>query len=334
GEGLHTEQGAAAAQPVDGGLGTTFVRRHLEDAYAKAVFAQLALDPERGLLRMGDELGAGGHGTVHQAVDTTTGAFYAVKTANDEEGKACLKEEAKNLIRLGPHEGIVAVEAILDTEDSIAIAMELGQTDLKRAMFDKEHSAADVLRYAAQTVNAVEFMHSKGLVHGDIKPDNVILFKKSETLTVAKLCDLGLSRDVGVTKYKGFGTLGTSITPNNYFDKAPADKADDVWAVGMLLLPLLLPRGLFSSNYLTSRVLHTAAEKEALERCATSKQRLKIKYRMSSRTANDTSDNGFQKRMVRGMLLATIEKGMRDDACAFLRRMVDPDASKRPDIGE
>lgn len=48
--------------------------------------------------------------------------------------------------RLGPHEGVVAVEAILDTEESIAIAMELGQTDLKRAMFDKEHSAADLLR--------------------------------------------------------------------------------------------------------------------------------------------------------------------------------------------
>ncbi|CBJ34166.1 protein kinase [Ectocarpus siliculosus] len=189
-------------------------------------------------------------------------------------------------------------------------------------------------RYAAQTVEAVEFMHGKGLVHGDVKPDNVILVKKSETLTVAKLADLGLSREVGTTKYKGFGTLGTSITPNNYFDEVPADKADDVWALGVLLLSLLLPRGLFSSNYLTSRVLQTAAEKEALARCRTSKQRLKIKYRMSSRTAKDTSDNGFQKRMVRSMLFVTLEQPIRDTARDFLRRMVDPDASKRPDICE
>ncbi|CAN0343911.1 unnamed protein product, partial [Ectocarpus sp. 8 AP-2014] len=96
---MGTEQGGAAVPPVDEGLGTAFVRRRLEDACAKAAFAQRALDPERGLLRMGDELGAGGHGTVHQAVDPTTGKRYAVKTANDEEGKACLKEEAKNLIR-------------------------------------------------------------------------------------------------------------------------------------------------------------------------------------------------------------------------------------------
>ncbi|CAN0248886.1 unnamed protein product, partial [Ectocarpus sp. 12 AP-2014] len=177
-------------------------------------------------------------------------------------------------------------------------------------------------------------MHSQGLVHGDVKPDNVILVKKSETLTVAKLADLGLSREVGTIKYKGFGTLGTSITPNNYFDEVPADKADDVWALGVLLLSLLLPRGLFSSNYLTSRVLHTAAEKEALARCRTSKQRLNIKYRMSSRTAKDTSENGFQKRMVRSMLFVTLEQPMRDTACDFVRRMVDPDASKRPDIGE
>ncbi|CAM9930331.1 unnamed protein product, partial [Ectocarpus sp. 13 AM-2016] len=126
GGGTGTEQGGAAVPPVDEGLETAFVRRRLEDACAKAVFAQRALDPERGLLRMGDELGAGGHGTVHRAVDPTTGKRYAVKTANDEEGKACLKEEAKNLIRLGPHEGVVEVEAIIDKDDCLAIAMELG----------------------------------------------------------------------------------------------------------------------------------------------------------------------------------------------------------------
>ncbi|CAM9849247.1 unnamed protein product, partial [Ectocarpus sp. 12 AP-2014] len=146
GGGMGTEQGGGAVPPVDEGLGTAFVRRRLEDACAKAVFAQRALDPERGLLRMGDELGAGGHGTVHQAVDPTTGKRYAVKTANDEEGKACLKEEAKNLIRLGPHEGVVEVEAIIDKDDCLAIAMELGQSDLQRAMFSNEHAPADLLR--------------------------------------------------------------------------------------------------------------------------------------------------------------------------------------------
>ncbi|CAM9995532.1 unnamed protein product [Ectocarpus fasciculatus] len=334
GEGMGAELGVEAEPPVGDDLGTAFVRRALEDACAKAVFAQRALDPEHGLLQMGGELGAGGHGTVHQAVDPTTGGCYAVKTANDAEGKACLKEEAKNLIRLGPHESVVEVKAIVDNRESMAIAMELGRTNLQRAMFGNEHAPADLLRYAAQVTDGVCFMHDKDLVHGDVKPDNVILVKKSETLTVAKLADLGLSRAVGAIKYKGCGTLGNSITPNNYFEEVPADKADDVWALGVLLLSLLLPRGLFSSNYLTSRVLHTAAEREALERSTTSKQRLKIKYRMSSRTANDTTENGFQQRMVRGMLLATLEQNMRDTACAFLRSMVDPDASKRPDIGE
>ncbi|CBJ26349.1 conserved unknown protein [Ectocarpus siliculosus] len=334
GEGLGTEQGVADARPVGDGLGTAFVRRQLEDACAKAVFAQHALDPERGLLQMGDELGAGGHGTVRKAVDPTTGKTYAVKTANDEEGMACLKEEAKNLTRLGPHEGIVEVKAVLDKGESVSIAMELGQTDLQRAMFDNDHTPADLLRYAAQVADGVDFMHSKDLVHGDVKPDNVVLVKKSETLTVAKLADLGLSRAVGERKHRGCGTLGNSITPNNYFEEVPADKADDVWALGVLLLSLLLPRGLFSSNFLTSRVLHTAAEREALARSTTSRQRLEIKFRMSSRTANDTSENGFQKRMIRGMLFVTLEQTMRDTACDFLRRMVDPDASKRPDIGE
>ncbi|CAN0026230.1 unnamed protein product, partial [Ectocarpus sp. 6 AP-2014] len=334
GGGVGAEQGVVAAPPRGDDLGATFVQRQLEDACAKAVFAQRALDPERGLLQMGDELGAGGHGTVRKAVDPTTGKTYAVKTANDEEGKTCLKHEAKNLIRLGTHEGVVEVMAILDKGNSMAIAMELGQTDLQHAMFDQKRTVVELLTYAAQVADGVDFMHSKGLVHGDLKPDNVLLVKKTDTLTVAKLADLGLSRAVGERKYRGCGTLGNSITPNNFFRAVPADKADDVWALGVLLLSLLLPRGLFSSNYLTSRVLHTAAEREALARSTTSRQRLEIKYGMSFRTANDTSENGFQKRMVRSVLFVTLEQTMRDTACSFLRRMVDPDASERPDIGE
>ncbi|CAN0028423.1 unnamed protein product, partial [Ectocarpus sp. 4 AP-2014] len=331
GGGMGVEQGVVAAPPVGDDLGTAFVRRQLEDACAKAVFAQHALDPERGLLQMGDELGAGGHGTVRKAVDPTTGKTYAVKTANDEEGKTCLKHEAKNLIRLGTHEGVVEIMAILDKDNSMAIVMELGQTDLQHAMFDQKRTVVELLTYAAQVADGVNFMHGKGLVHGDVKPD---LVKKSKTLTVAKLADLGLSRAVGERKYRGCGTLGNSITPNNFFRAVPANKADDVWALGVLLLSLLLPRGLFSSNYLTSRVLHTAAEREALARSATSRERLQVKYGMSFRTANDRSENGFQKRVIRSMLFVTLEQDMRDIACSFLRRMVDPDASERPDIGE
>ncbi|CAM9847883.1 unnamed protein product [Ectocarpus fasciculatus] len=331
---MGAEQGVAAAPPVGDDLGAAFVRRQLEDACAKAVFAQRALDPERGLLQMGEELGAGGHGTVRKAVDPTTGVSFAVKTANDEDGKACLKQEAKNLIRLGPHEAVVEVKAIVDNSHLMAIAMELGKTNLQRAMFDHRRTTVELLTYAAQVTNGVSFMHDKGLVHGDVKPDNVILVEKSETLTVAKLADLGLSRAVGQRKYRGCGTLGTSITPNNFFRAVPADKADDVWALGVLLLSLLLPRGLFSSNYLTSRALHTAAEREALARSTTSKERLQIKYGMSFRTANDKSENGFQKRVIRSILLVTLEQDMRATACSFLRRMVDPDASERPDISE
>ncbi|CAN0192179.1 unnamed protein product, partial [Ectocarpus sp. 4 AP-2014] len=57
-------------------------------------------------------------------------------------------------------------------------------------------------RYAVQVADGVNFMHGKGLVHGDVKRDNIILVKKSETLTVAKLADLGLSRAVGERKYR------------------------------------------------------------------------------------------------------------------------------------
>ncbi|CAB1106673.1 unnamed protein product [Ectocarpus sp. CCAP 1310/34] len=93
---VGAQQGVAGAAPVD--LGTAFARGQLQDACAKAVFAQRALDPEHGLLEVGPELGAGGHGSDSRARDPTPGVLYAMKTALPDSSKVCLRQEARNII--------------------------------------------------------------------------------------------------------------------------------------------------------------------------------------------------------------------------------------------
>ncbi|CAM9440619.1 unnamed protein product [Ectocarpus sp. 13 AM-2016] len=321
-------QGVTGAAPVD--LGTAFARGQLQDACAKAVFAQRALDPEHGLLEVGPQLGAGGHGSVSRARDPTTGVLYAVKTALSDASKVCLRQEARNIIRLGPHHAIVGVKAIVDKGESIAIAMELGEMDLLNALSDNIHTPAELLRFAAQMMDGIHFMHSKGIVHGDVKLSNVLLVKEGGHHTVGKLADLGLARAEGQLKFNSCGTLGTSLTPNSYYASVPADKADDIWALGVMLLSLLSSRSRFSHNHLISLDLLTDADRAAFERCTRGELRRDVEYAISFRTANDSS---FQQRIVKGEFLTKIEPCMRARVCRLLRRMVDPHPRKRPDIG-
>ncbi|CBJ28214.1 similar to Protein kinase C theta type (nPKC-theta) [Ectocarpus siliculosus] len=101
--------------------------------------------------------------------------------------------------------------------------MELGEMDFLKALSDNIHTPAELLRsrqgqaskpptvlsdaapifsrtdqncfrFAAQMMDGIHFMHSKGIVHGDVKLINVLLVKEGGHHTVGKLADLGLAR--------------------------------------------------------------------------------------------------------------------------------------------
>ncbi len=97
-------------------------------------------------------------------------------------------------------------------------------------------SAADIM---LQIAEALRYVHSQGVVHGDIKPDNILIIRTADRHRFVKLLDFGLARP---QSEEGDGSVrGTPeyLAPER-IRKAPASVASDIYALGILFYELLV----------------------------------------------------------------------------------------------
>ena len=143
------------------------------------------------------ELGAGGMGRVYRAKDLTLERMVALKTLAPQFGSDTgfvqrFLKEARAAARLN-HPTIVQIYDFGQVGETYYLAMEyvdghsLGAY-LRRGHFS-ERDAILVIRHACR---ALAVAHAEGLVHRDIKPDNLMLTSKGEV----KLVDLGIAKRV------------------------------------------------------------------------------------------------------------------------------------------
>jgi calcium/calmodulin-dependent protein kinase I len=195
-----------------------------------------------------DVLGQGYFAVVKVGIDKKTGEKVAVKLVN----KSLVEKEetlANEIDILGSidHPNVVSMKAIFDTEDTLFIVMELMEGGelyeeiVKRKTFT-EKDAAEIVR---QLCEALAYLHERGIVHRDLKLENLLL-KKKGGLEI-KLADFGLSK-----LYSGQALQTACGTP---FYVAPDvlmgtgyGPAVDMWSVGVLLYVLLSGRLPFAAD--------------------------------------------------------------------------------------
>ena len=198
-------------------------------------------------------LGRGGMGEVFLAWDEHLTRHVALKrlhahTAHSPDRLARMVREAQVAARLD-HPGIVPVLDLGTTLDgAIYYTMRLiqGRT-LTEARGDL--STTQLLRHLAAAVQAVAFAHARGIVHRDVKPDNVMVGAYGETQVV----DWGLARPVHGPELPnedaggedlGLTRLGAVVGTQRYLSPEaaqglPMGPADDVYALGATLVELL-----------------------------------------------------------------------------------------------
>jgi serine/threonine-protein kinase len=203
-----------------------------------------------GHYQIGAELGKGATGVVYEGRDARTGQIVAIKTLAlsqnfDADGLAEAKvrffHEAGTAQRLA-HPDIVAVYAAGEDRDIAYIAMErLQGEDLARYLGGSERlPLAQLLPIVARVAEALAYAHRQGVVHGDIKPANIVW----EPATGAvKITDFGMAH-IGEVLNTGSGMmLGTPsyMSP----EQLAGDRIDgrsDLFSLGVSLYQLVCGR--------------------------------------------------------------------------------------------
>src|SRR5919107_3865511 len=148
---------------------------------------------------MGRRLGAGGFGAVHEAIDETLDRWVAVKVIPaDAETPVRARREAVAAARL-EHPGIVAIYDAGEEDGARYLISELvdGRT-LAQLEAAGELSDRDVLRVGLALADALAHAHERGVIHRDVKPQNVIVpDAASSRHCAAKLTDFGVAHLAG-----------------------------------------------------------------------------------------------------------------------------------------
>ena len=204
------------------------------------------------------KLGKGGLGSVFLVEDThRQGEKLALKRVRtDTLGKkaaAILRNEFTALATL-EHPNLARVYDFgvePETADYFFTSEFVDGVTLFKACADLDLSRAEDLSLfidlLAQVVRALEYIHSRGLVHGDIKPENILVTGLSGESARVKLIDFGLTR-----REKEFGgkkVLGTTyyIAPETIIG-AQVDRRTDLYSLGAVVYHLITGRPPFQAN--------------------------------------------------------------------------------------
>jgi serine/threonine-protein kinase len=194
-----------------------------------------------GDFRLVDFLGAGGMGEVYRAVNTRTGLVAAVKVLT-EATDAGLIERFFNEARIQAsiqHPNIARFYEFHQLNNQPCIVMEYihGQTLAERIRVLGRLPISETIYIFQSAVEAVGYIHNLGIVHRDIKSNNV---KLSSTGQV-KLLDFGIAKSETTSKMtRTGGVVGTLeyLSPEQ-LKGGLADARSDLWALGIMLYEMV-----------------------------------------------------------------------------------------------
>src|ERR1700694_621002 len=210
-----------------------------------------------GRYRIIGELGRGAMGVVYKAQDPAIGRMIAVKSIRlgeltEESERERLRErlfrEAQSAGVLS-HPGIVTIYDIAEEGGLAYIFMELVNGPPLEKMLKAEQTPdkETLLSVLRQTASAINYPHKKGMVHGDIKPANIMIHEDG----TAKITDFGVAKIVSQHMTQAGMIMGTRsyMSPEQVQGGAISGRADQ-FSLGVIVYEVLTGEKPFAAEYL------------------------------------------------------------------------------------
>jgi len=194
-------------------------------------------------------LGKGTFGKVKRAVNISTKEEVAIKRIKkkklNEANRALLENEIRILQQI-KHKRIVGLFDVYETKKSICLIMELCSGGDVFDLVDKEQYLDEVRASALmqQIVEAVDYIHGRGVVHRDLKLENILIVNKKlvskETPVIVKIADFGFATTIKTQDALIQGTCGSlNYVAPEVLSAQPYTKACDLWSLGVILYAML-----------------------------------------------------------------------------------------------
>lgn len=201
------------------------------------------------------KMGYGRFSTVFKAVDQQDKTEVAVKIyrASAEFYESfCSELRLFDLLQGRTHPNVVNMLSnfVIETEDSVhgCIVYELMHTDLKKVLDDKGMLPEDTVNsIMKQTLQGISFLHKHGIVHADIKPENLLVDHDG----TVKVCDIGSAVEVGKIESFRIGTV-PYLAPELILGLHFGVKAD-IWSLACLIFELSTCECLFDPEIYFAR---------------------------------------------------------------------------------
>ena len=207
-------------------------------------------------------IGSGGMADVYVAQDSVLGRKVAIKVLNEElaankKFSQRFKQEAKSASTMN-HPNIVSVLDAGETTETDSegvkhtyafLVMEyVDGLELSKLVARGPLKVPEAIRVTKELLSAIEFAHNKGIVHRDIKPDNIMLTRAGKV----KVLDFGIARAVAET-FDDIATTTSILGTAAYFspEQAQGQKVDirtDLYAVGIVLFEMLTGKVPFTGD--------------------------------------------------------------------------------------
>jgi serine/threonine protein kinase len=202
--------------------------------------------------RILEKLGEGGMGVVYKAEDLTLTRHVALKflpygLEAQEPDRARFLQEARASAILN-HPNVCTVYEIAEVDGQQFIAMEFveGKT-LRKTIEDCQLKIEDCIKYAIQIGEALQEAHSRGIVHRDVKPENIMVNSKNQV----KVMDFGLAKLKGSLKLtRTASTIGTlAYMAPEQIEGGQVDARSDIFSFGIVLYEMLTGRLPFRGDH-------------------------------------------------------------------------------------
>lgn len=199
----------------------------------------------------GQSHGEGAYGVVYKGKDRVTGDFVAMKKIRlelEDEGMPSTALREISLLKELTHPNIVTLRDVLQNDGRLYLIFEFLDKDLKRFLDSNEGPLDSMLvkSYTLQILRGLTFCHQRGVMHRDLKPQNLLVSKDG----VLKIADFGLARafcppirplthEVVTLWYRPPEILLGSQT------YAPPM---DMWAIGTILVEMVTKKPMFPGD--------------------------------------------------------------------------------------